>query len=394
MDLKTYPLAPLAHDSVIKCIYIFKKTIIIMVKSGNLLLRYPRHTAVVIILLLFAASFVIVQNPIYSPGGRYYYSPTPTPTPTYSPSPSPTASPTASPSPSYSEPPTPPPIGGPPGGGNITCNDDSDCPPTYSPRFCDDSTNMTRSCQSIAHYICDQNGTVNSSCVLSGVGLLCSNCPGGCQDGDCVVENETLCMDGNCSPSEGFTIYTRPMIPRIIYYDYRGRSYTVQISSIIPLTSTLILDVNGVVHDDHPLRQGVADIIDGLPIYAASIDYDQRVSQATLYVGGDARTCPEDCPTCGDGLCNGGEIMVDIPERSTVVQNYNGAPVTIVDIYYDQVTLNVNGVYATLDKEESAVINGLPIYVIDTDYDPTYIDIANASLLFGENILSCSGDCL
>ncbi len=71
--------------------------------------------------------------------------------------------------------------------GNVTCYNDSDCPPSYN-RFCNANGSA---CLSSIIFRCEAPGTDNSSCVEGGGSLGCSACPNGCVNGSCLPGNLT-----------------------------------------------------------------------------------------------------------------------------------------------------------------------------------------------------------
>ena len=72
-------------------------------------------------------------------------------------------------------------------GGNVTCFNDSDCPPSYT-NYCGANGSA---CLSTTIFRCESFGTTNASCVQNGGSLGCFTCPNGCVNSSCLPTNGT-----------------------------------------------------------------------------------------------------------------------------------------------------------------------------------------------------------
>jgi hypothetical protein len=98
---------------------------------------------------------------------------------------------------------------------------------------------------------------------------------------------------------------------------------------------------------------------------------------------------------CGDNVCSSGDD-IDIQEGEITTFSYQGYDysVRLAGINANSVIVQVNdGVPEEIAKEQRAIIDDLPIYVMDIFYDAKVNATNYAILYLGENEQSCPSDC-
>jgi hypothetical protein len=98
---------------------------------------------------------------------------------------------------------------------------------------------------------------------------------------------------------------------------------------------------------------------------------------------------------CGDNVCSSGDD-IDIQEGETTTFSYQGYDYSIrlAGVNENSVIVQVNdGVPEEIAKKQRAIIDDLPIYVMDIFYDAKVNTTNYAILYLGENDQSCPEDC-